>query len=63
MTVVLQCPRCGEVWRYESPPDQEFVSVYCLCSSAPDARHTDMHSGVRMIVLDTAAAEPALAAS
>jgi len=57
--IVLQCPRCGEIWRHDTPPEREFVSAYCLCDAASDARHSTTRTGVRMIVLETASAEPA----
>lgn len=57
MTIVLQCPRCGQVWRHEPAPDREFVSAYCMCSTASDARASDAHAGVRMVVLESSARE------
>lgn len=65
MSVVQQCPRCEEVWRYESAPDRELVSVYCLCASLADARRgrATEHTPSRMLVLDAAPKELATAAA
>lgn len=33
MMILLLCPACGAILRYEKTEGREFVAAYCLCSA------------------------------